>query len=184
MKIRFLPRIKHKSIQFIFNEEGSLAPLVIGLFIIASVVSLSIVDYSYVILKQRVLDQINERAIQRAAHEIDFARYYTHGLDEYTFNQNRSESQYRVPIDCVKARNTYQEEFVNSMQSSSITKNSQEKSLQIHHNDWWLIESFTCDGNSIYARVTEFVQLPFQLPILGIYNSKIHARAGAFSATK
>jgi hypothetical protein len=184
MKIRFLLKVKEKSIHFISNEEGSLAPLVIGLFIIASIVSLSIVDYSYVILKQRVLDQVNERAIQIAAHEIDLTRYYTHGLDEYALTQNRLDSQYRVPIDCAKAKNRFQEEFDNSMQTTSQLKSSQERTLQIDRNDWWLIESFTCDGNSISARVTQLVQLPFQLPILGVYNSKIHARAGAFSATK
>ena len=45
------------------EEDGSLAPLVIGLFLIASLTSIALVDYSSIILKQRLLDQNNERAL-------------------------------------------------------------------------------------------------------------------------
>ena len=96
-------------LKFIREENGSLAPLIIGLFLIVSLTSISIIDFSSVILKQRILDQNNERALQRAAHEIDLGQYYIHGLDQYSASKGVGNREYRIPIDCKKAYQTYWE---------------------------------------------------------------------------
>ena len=80
-------------LKFIREENGSLAPLIIGLFLIVSLTSISIIDFSSVILKQRILDQNNERALQRAAHEIDLGQYYLHGLDQYAASKDRKSTR-------------------------------------------------------------------------------------------
>jgi hypothetical protein len=165
------------------EEDGSLAPLVIGLFLIASLTSIALVDYSSVILKQRLLDQNNERALQRAAHEIDLGHYYTHGLDKFTVVGGESSSEFRVPIDCKKAYRTYWEELFNSITIKDFGTGLDNGETQSHFQDGWRIESFTCDGDSVYASISQHTPLPFQLPILRIYEATIHAKASAYSVT-
>ena len=164
-------------------EDGSLAPLVIGLFLIASLTSIVLVDYSSVILKQRLLDQNNERALQRAAHEIDLGHYYTHGLDKFTITGHQSSSEFRVPIDCKKAFRIYWEELFSSITIKDIGQGLNDGETQSQSQDGWRIESFTCDGDSVYASVSQHTPLPFQLPTLRIYEATIHAKASAYSVT-
>ena len=171
------------SLKLIREENGSLAPLVIGLFLIVSLTSISVVDFSSVILKQRILDQNNERALQRAAHEIDLGQYYTHGLDQYSVSKGAEKSEYRIPIDCKKAYQTYWEELFSSINSKEFESSSEVISTQIQYRNGWRIESFNCDGNTISARVFQHTPLPFQLPIFGIYEATIQASASAYSAT-
>ena len=170
-------------LKFIREENGSLAPLIIGLFLIVSLTSISIIDFSSVILKQRILDQNNERALQRAAHEIDLGQYYMHGLDQYAASKGVGNREYRIPIDCKKAYQTYWEELFSSINTKEFESNSEVSSTHNQYQNGWRIETFSCDGNTVSARVFQHTPLPFQLPIFGIYEAAIHASASAYSAT-
>ena len=130
-------------LKFIREENGSLAPLIIGLFLIVSLTSMSIIDSSSVVLKQRILDQNNERALQRAAHEIDLGQYYMHGLDQYAASKGVGNREYRIPIDCKKAYQTYWEELFSSINTKEFESNSEVSSTHNQYQNGWRIETFS-----------------------------------------
>ena len=164
------------------REDGSLAPLVFGLFLLTLLTSAIVVDYSSVILKQRILVQHNERALQRAAHSINLGAYYIDGLDQFSVLDSSEQTRsvkYRVPLDCRKALAVYRDEIVNSLITSELER--------IHTPDEdtnsWRIDSFSCDGSTVRGKISQITSLPFQLPLLGIFQTTIHASASAFSQT-
>lgn len=171
------------------DEDGSLAPLVIGLFLITTLSATVIVNYSTILLKQRILVQHNERAIQKAAHEIDLQSYYTGGLNEFQYELSPSamsgQLEYRVPIDCRKAYETYRQELVLSLTDSLRLEsvNSELEGATSVMASSWQIDSFTCDGTTLRAKITQLTPLPFQFPILGIYTATIHSTSSALSVS-
>ena len=62
--------------QFLKDDSGSLAVIVIGLFIITVASLMVMTDVSTVIVAKRSLAQATEAAAQRGVHTLDKANYY------------------------------------------------------------------------------------------------------------
>ncbi len=86
------------------SVDGSITPLISGLFLILLALSAGLVNIADSSMAKRELIQIVEPEIQKALQSIDLYRYYNGNTFISLLNQFH-DSQARVPIDCSSAVN-------------------------------------------------------------------------------
>lgn len=80
----------------VLDESGSISPLILGLFSIALLLSVGILNVSESFLAKRQLIQIGEEVVQRASHSLDYFQYY---LGDQSWEPSN-----KIPLDCNAAR--------------------------------------------------------------------------------
>lgn len=151
------------------GERGSLLPLTFGFFLITLLLIFILVDFSSVMMRQRVLIQENEFALMKASHQISNLNYYLFGL-----KSNFAENEFRVPINCSSARTAYLSEIElinNEKYSTDLVFSEKLGAIEIN--------SFECDGYKVTAGVSATYVLPLQAPTLGITTFKVSANGSA-----
>ncbi len=153
----------------VIEERGSLMPLTFGFFLISLLIIFILVDFSSVMLRQRVLIQENELALMRSSHQLSRSRYYLFGLD-----QNLSNSEFKVPINCSDAKSAYLDEvdLINSNKySSDSTGNNFLGNIEVIQ--------FQCDGYKVVGEVSATYVLPLQANALGMTSFTVRASGSA-----
>jgi Flp pilus assembly protein TadG len=150
--------------KFSSDERGSLSILIITLFLLLLIFSLTIVDISDAYLAKRQLTEIGDVAITRAAHAISLTRYYSG--DRTLDSNNPDGSSYRVPLDCSTAEIYFQSEIsVSGLRSSGIS-----------------IASWSCASDQVEATIMASVPPLIALPLgIGFVTNEIHSTIGATS---
>ena len=96
-------------LQKLVKDEGSISLLVIGLFLLVLMLSMTILDVAGNFLAKQELTQIGESAISYAVHSIDLDRYYR--ADRFFVKDGPRGPIYRIPIDCSQALLKFQTEI-------------------------------------------------------------------------
>ena len=144
------------------DEQGSISILISGLFLLAFILSVGIIDISDTYLAKRELIQVGEDAILVASHSLDESRYYS------DFQRSIGITSGRVPIDCLLASTKFNSEI----NSKNLRKNL------IKVSGW------SCSSDQITASISSSVRAIVSFPILSNINGgviRINAIVGATS---
>ena len=153
---RRTPRIRAK----VLDEEGSISLLIIALFLIALVLSISLVNISDAYIAKRELIQIAEEIAQKSAQSLDYSRYY---LDDSNW-----EAQNRTPLDCLTAKQLVSEKLL---------------ATKLRGRDIAL-DSVSCEADFIHLNVHSNISPIVDFPLFrGITGSTIKIDASVEAAT-
>lgn len=143
------------------NEEGSIAVLTLGLFIIAVSLTTLMTDIASIQIAKRSLTQASEAAVVRAVQSLDESIYY----------QGANSSV--IPIDCQMAR-------IRVIQELGLWMQSGIEMLRPELEEIALVD-FYCLDNVVKISTTAKAKLPFRLPNSPLINVEIQASVGAQS---
>jgi len=154
------------------DESGSIAVIVIGLFIITVASLMVMTDVSTVIIAKRSLAQATEAAAQRGVHTLDKSSYYQGTANIFTVPMaiatNRAHPV--IPIDCNQGGFEVLLELHSWSNDNSDLKWHQLKGIQL--------TNYQCDGESLDIQTRSEVRLPFKVPFSSIESVFLTASAG------
>ena len=140
------------------NEEGSIAVVVIGLFVITVASLMVMTDVSALIVAKRSLVQATEAAAQRGVHTLDKSSYYQGKANMFTVPMAIATKRPHptIPIDCSRGSLEVLLELNSWSQDQSDMKWRQLKGIQL--------TNYQCDGQSLFIETRSEVNLPFRVP--------------------
>ena len=154
------------------DESGSIAVIVIGLFIITVASLMVMTDVSTVIVAKRSLAQATEAAAQRGVHTLDKSSYYKGKANIFTVPMaiatNRAHPV--IPIDCLRGR------FEVLLELHSWSNDNSD--LKWHHLKGIQLTNYQCDGQSLDIETRSEVNLPFKVPFSSIDSVFLTSSAG------
>lgn len=154
------------------DDSGSIAVIVIGLFIITVASLMVMTDVSTVIVAKRSLVQATEAAAQRGVHTLNKAAYYQGKANIFTVPMaiatNRAHPT--IPIDCNRGGFEVLLELHSWSNDDTDLKWHQLKGIQL--------TDFQCDGQSLAIETRSEVNLPFKPPFSAIDSVFLTASAG------
>jgi len=160
------------SLQKMGEESGSIAVIVIGLFVITVASLMVMTDVSTVIVAKRSLAQATEAAAQRGVHTLNKNSYYQGKANIFTVPMaiatNRAHPV--IPIDCNRGGFEVLLELHSWSNDDSDLKWHQLKGIQL--------TNYQCDGQSLDIETRSKVNLPFKVPFTSIDSVFLTASAG------
>ena len=160
------------SLQKMSDESGSIAVIVIGLFVITVASLMVMTDVSTVIVAKRSLAQATEAAAQRGVHTLNKNSYYQGKANIFTVPMaiatNRAHPM--IPIDCNRGGFEVLLELHSWSNDDSDLKWHQLKGIQL--------TNYQCDGQSLDIETRSEVNLPFRVPFTSIDSVFLTASAG------
>mgnify|MGYP006140883379 FL=1 len=154
------------------DDSGSIAVIVIGLFILTVASLMVMTDVSTVIIAKRSLAQATEAAAQRGVHTLNKAAYYQGKANIFTVPMaiatNRAHPT--IPIDCNRGGFEVLLELHSWSNDDTDLKWHQLKGIQL--------TDFQCDGQSLAIETRSEVNLPFKVPFSAIDSVFLTASAG------
>ena len=158
--------------QFLKDDSGSIAVIVIGLFVITVASLMVMTDVSTIIVAKRSLAQATEAAAQRGVHTLDKASYYQGKANIFTvplaIATHRAHS--KIPIDCNRGGLEVLLELHSWSNDDTDLKWHQLKGIQL--------TDYQCDGQSLAITTRSEVTLPFRVPFSSIDSVFLTASAG------
>ena len=154
------------------DESGSIAVIVIGLFVITVASLMVMTDVSTVIVAKRSLAQATEAAAQRGIHTLDKGSYYQGKANLFTVPMAMANNRAHpvIPIDCNRGGFEVLLELHAWSQDNSDLKWHQLKGIQL--------TKYQCDGQSLEIETRSEVNLPFKVPFTSIDSVFLNASAG------
>jgi hypothetical protein len=154
------------------DESGSIAVIVIGLFIITVASLMVMTDVSTVIIAKRSLAQATEAAAQRGVHTLDKSGYYTGEANVFTVPLAIATHRPHpvIPIDCNRGGFEVLLELHSWSNDTSDLKWHRLKGIQL--------TKYQCDGQSLDIQTRSEVRLPFKVPFSSIDSVFLTASAG------
>jgi len=160
------------SLQKMSDESGSIAVIVIGLFVITVASLMVMTDVSTVIVAKRSLAQATEAAAQRGVHTLNKNSYYQGKANIFTVPMaiatNRAHPV--IPIDCNRGGFEVLLELHSWSNDDSDLKWHQLKGIQL--------TNYQCAGQSLDIETRSEVNLPFRVPFTSIDSVFLTASAG------
>lgn len=156
-----------------FREEtGSIAVVVIGLFVITVASLMVMTDVSTLIVAKRSLAQATEAAAQRGVHALDKSSYYQGKANMFTVPMALATSRPHpsIPIDCNRGGFEVLQELNSWSRDQSDMKWQQLKGIQL--------TNYQCDGESLFIQTRSEVNLPFRVPFSSRDSVFLTASAG------
>ena len=158
--------------QFLKDDSGSIAVIVIGLFVITVASLMVMTDVSTIIVAKRSLAQATEAAAQRGVHTLDKASYYQGKANIFTvplaIATHRAHP--KIPIDCNRGGLEVLLELHSWSNDDTDLKWHQLKGIQL--------TDYQCDGQSLAITTRSEVNLPFRVPFSSIDSVFLTASAG------
>ena len=154
------------------DDSGSIAVIVIGLFVITVASLMVMTDVSTIIVAKRSLAQATEAAAQRGVHTLDTANYYQGKANMFTVPLALATQRAHpvIPIDC----NRGGLEVLLELHSWS----SDDTDLKWHQLKGIQLTDYQCDGQSLAITTRSEVNLPFRVPFSSIDSVFLTASAG------
>ena len=155
------------------EEAGSLSPLIIFYFTIILIFIFLISNIASTYVARRDLTNRAEMALQAAAQELDeFRYYYSAPLTDFLANEAIISRQFRLPIDCTDAKETFLRALHSMGSSASLQSpdqlDSPKQGINSGSASAVVVRQFRCDGYELEAEITEVHELPFQLRAFGL----------------
>ncbi len=154
------------------DDSGSIAVIVIGLFIITVASLMVMTDVSTVIVAKRSLAQATEAAAQRGVHTLDKSSYYKGTANLFTVPMAIATHRPHpvIPIDCNRGGLEVLLELHSWSNDTSDLKWHQLKGIQL--------TNYECDGELLDIKTRSEVNLPFRVPFSSIDSVFLTASAG------
>jgi hypothetical protein len=164
-----------RRIKFLSDEAGSIAVIVIGLFVITVASLMVMTDVSTVIISKRSLVQATEAAAQRGVHTLDKSSYYQGKANMFTVPLALAthRAHPKIPIDCNRGGLEVLLELHSWSNDDSDLKWHQLKGIQL--------TNYQCDRYSIAIETRSEVNLPFRVPFSSIDSVFLTASAGTIN---
>ena len=154
------------------DETGSIAVVVIGLFVITVASLMVMTDVSALIVAKRSLVQATEAAAQRGVHTLDKSSYYQGKANMFTvplaIATHRPHPS--IPIDCGRGGVEVLLELNSWSRDQGDMKWQQLKGIQL--------TNYQCDGQSLFIETRSEVNLPFRVPFTSTDSVFLTASAG------
>jgi hypothetical protein len=159
-------------IKKIGDDTGSIAVIVIGLFVLTLASLMVMTDVSTLIVAKRSLVQATEAAAQRGVHTLDKTTYYQGKANMFTVPMAIATHRAHpvIPIDC----NRGGIEVLLQLDSWSNTATD----LKWHQLKEIQLTNYECDGRSLAIKTRSEVNLPFRVPFSSIDSVFLTASAG------
>jgi hypothetical protein len=159
-------------LKFLKGETGSIAVIVIGLFLITVASLMVLTDVSTVIIGKRSLAQATEAAAQRGVQTLDKSSYYQGKANMFTVPLALATHRAHpvIPIDCNRGGLEVLLELHSWSNDDSDLKWHQLKGIQL--------TSYQFDGQSLAIETQSEVNLPFRVPFSSIDSVFLTASAG------
>lgn len=157
------------------DETGSIAVIVIGLFVITVASLMVMTDVSTVIIAKRSLVQATEAAAQRGVHTLDKGSYYQGKANMFTVPMSLLTHRAHpvIPIDCNRGGLEVLLELHSWSNDDSDLKWHQLKGIQL--------TAYECDGQSLAIQTRSEVNLPFKVPFSSKDSVFLTASAGTIN---
>lgn len=154
------------------EETGSIAVVVIGLFVITVASLMVMTDVSTLIVAKRSLVQATEAAAQRGVHTLDKSAYYQGKATMWTVPLAilMQREHPVIPIDCAKGGLEVLLELRSWSNDRSDMKWHQLKGIEL--------TDYQCDGQSVHIQTRSEVKLPFRVPFSSTDSMFLTASAG------
>ena len=154
------------------KETGSIAVVVIGLFVITVASLMVMTDVSALIVAKRSLVQATEAAAQRGVHTLDKDSYYQGKANMFTAPLAIATQRPHptIPIDCGRGGFEVLLELNSWSRDQSDMKWQQLKGIEL--------TNFQCDGESLFIETRSEVNLPFRVPFTSTDSVFLKASAG------
>jgi hypothetical protein len=154
------------------DDSGSIAVIVIGLFLITVASLMVMTDVSTLIIAKRSLVQATEAAALRGVHTLDKAAYYQGKANMFTLPLAvvTQRDHPDIPIDCT--RGGY--EVLLELHSWS----NDQSDLKWHELQGIELMDYQCDGQSLEIETKSEVHLPFRIPFTSTDSVFLTASAG------
>ena len=156
------------------DENGSVAVITIGLFVVLLSLALVLTDISSIYLAKRTLTLASESSVQYGMKNLDAESYYS---GEYNFNQllvnsfGQAEIDPGIPIDCESGLNDVRKVLSDFQTVSPATKRENLRDIRL--------SDFQCDGFQIYIETSAIAHLPIPIPFINYDEVRIKSHAGA-----
>ncbi|MEI6552111.1 MAG: pilus assembly protein TadG-related protein [Actinomycetes bacterium] len=157
------------------DETGSIAVIVIGLFVITVASLMVMTDVSTVIIAKRSLVQATEAAAQRGVHILDKGSYYQGKANMFTVPMSLLTHRAHpvIPIDCNRGGLEVLLELHSWSNDDSDLKWHQLKGIQL--------TAYECNGQSLAIQTRSEVNLPFKVPFSSKDSVFLTASAGTIN---
>jgi hypothetical protein len=168
-----LMAIKVNSLRQKLKEEtGSIAVVVIGLFVVTVASLMVMTDVSALIVAKRSLVQATEAAAQRGVHTLNKSEYYQGKANMFTVPLAMATHRAHpvIPIDCGRGGVEILLELNSWSRDQSDLKWQQLKGIEL--------TNFQCDGESLLIETKSKVNLPFRVPFTSTDSVFLKATAG------
>jgi hypothetical protein len=154
------------------GESGSIAVIVIGLFVVTVASLMVMTDVSSMIIAKRSLVQATEAAAQRGVHTLDKTSYYQGKANIFTVPLAIATQRPHpmIPIDCTRGGL----EVLIELQSWS----NDDGDLKWHQLKGIQLTDYKCDGESLAIKTRSEVTLPFRIPFSTTDSIFLTASAG------
>jgi hypothetical protein len=154
------------------DDSGSIAVIVIGLFLITVASLMVMTDVSTLIVAKRSLVQATEAAALRGVHTLDKATYYQGKANVFTVPLAVVTGREHpvIPIDCTRGGFEVLLELHSWSNDQSDLKWHQLKGLEL--------TDYQCDGQSLEIQTRSEVNLPFRIPFSSTNSVFLTASAG------
>jgi hypothetical protein len=154
------------------DESGSIAVIVIGLFVVTIASLMVMTDVSTVIIAKRSLAQATEAAALRGVHTLDKGSYYTGTANMFTVPNAITTHRAHpvIPIDCDRGSFEVMLELYSWSNDETDLKWQQLKGIQL--------TKYQCDGQTLAIETRSEVKLPFKVPFSSIDSAFLTASAG------
>jgi hypothetical protein len=154
------------------EETGSIAVVVIGLFVVTVASLMVMTDVSALIVAKRSLVQATEAAAQRGVHTLNKSEYYQGKANMFTVPLAMATHRAHpvIPIDCGRGGVEVLLELNSWSRDQSDIKWQQLKGIQL--------TQFQCDGDSLFIETRSEVNLPFRVPFTSTDSVFLKATAG------
>jgi len=161
-----------RRLKYFTDETGSIAVIVIGLFVITVASLMLMSDVSSVIIAKRSLAQATEAAAQRGVHTLNKSIYYQGKANMFTVPLARATHRAHpvIPIDCNRGGLEVLLELNSWSNDDSDLKWHKLKGIQL--------TNYQCDGQSLAIQTRSEVNLPFRVPFSSIDSVFLTASAG------
>ena len=169
-----VPRFRNFS-KKMTDDSGSIAVIVIGLFVLTVASLMVMTDVSTVIIAKRSLAQATEAAAQRGIHTLDKKSYYQGKANIFTVPLAAATHRAHpvIPIDC----NRGGFEVLLELRSWS----NDESDLKWHQLKGIQLVDYQCDGQSLAIQTRSEVNLPFKVPFSSMESVFLRASAGTIN---
>ena len=191
----------------ISDESGSIAVIVIGLFVITVASLMVMTDVSTLIVAKRSLVQATEAAAQRGVHTLDKSSYYQGKANMFTVPLAIATQRAHpvIPIDCKAASSRASETLADIANTSNHNYNgSGFRSDDSNNVSTWSdrlfggsnkqllrrelsdvrISEFQCNGTEVLITATAKAWLPISLSLFSFESVDLSASAGTTSVKK
>jgi hypothetical protein len=154
------------------SETGSIAVVVIGLFVITVASLMVMTDVGTLIVAKRSLVQATEAAAQRGVQTLDKSAYYQGKANIFTVPMAilTKRAHPVIPIDCARGGYEVLLELYSWSNDDTDMKWQQLKGIQL--------TDFQCDGQRLDIQTRSEVNLPFKVPFSSTTTVFLTASAG------